>query len=624
MASDVLQFKDIVKEDQLGCAIARNWVTWSLGRSMKVAEWQELRKYIYATDTRKTTNSTLPWKNTTTIPKLTQIRDNLYANYMAAMFPKRKWLTWEADTKDANSMAKRSAILNYMYWVVSQNEYKQEIARLVLDYIDYGNAIAMSEWVDHRSDPADSPGPKAGFIGPRPMRINPLDIVFNPTASTFSNAPKIIRSLISIGELKEMLERMSKDEDTEDYNKIFDYLRDYRNTILQSGTELTQMDEIYQVDGFTSFRHYLEGEYVEMLTFYGDIYDWESNKFYRNAIIKVVDRHCVISNKPNPSVFDKAPIFHVGWRVRQDNLWAMGPLDNLVGMQYRVDHIENLKADVFDLIAFPVLKVKGFVEDFNWGPFEKIYIGDEGDVEMLAPPFQVLQANVEIQNLTNLMEEMAGSPKEAMGFRTPGEKTAYEVQRLENAASRIFTNKIVQFEEQLVEKLLNAMLEQARRNVSGLVSIPVFDDELKFQSFMDLTPSDIVGAGKLKPIAARHFAERAELVQNLTNFYNSAIGQDNDVRMHLSSVQLAKLFEAMFDIEDYEIVVPYVRIGENAQAQRLIQTHTEQLQMEAQTSAGISPDDYDKPINDTLGAVNPAMTGLARTATRTDNALPVG
>jgi hypothetical protein len=41
----------------------------------------------------------------------------------------------------------------------------------------------------------------------------------------------------------------------------------------------------------------------------------------------------------------------------------MGPLDNLVGMQYRIDHLENLKADVFDLIAFPPLKIKGYVED---------------------------------------------------------------------------------------------------------------------------------------------------------------------------------------------------------------------------------------------------------------------
>lgn len=620
MAGNTLDLYQVITADQLGCEIARNWLLWSLGRQQKIAEWQEVRNYIFATDTRKTSNSSLPWKNTTTIPKLTQTRDNLYANYMAALFPKRKWLSWEADTKDANSLAKRDAILNYISWCVNQTEFKQEIGKLLLDYIDMGNAFGTVEWIDSR-DKDGSKGPKGGFVGPRPQRINPLDIVFNPTAATFGNAPKIVRSLITVGELKEKLERMDQVEETDTYKKIFDYIRDYRQTIVQSGAELTNIDQHFQVDGFTSFRHYLTSQYVELLTFYGDMYDWETDKFYRNAVITVVDRHKVISNKPNPSILDHAPIYNAGWRTRQDNLWAMGPLDNLVGMQYRIDHIENLKADVFDLIAFPVLKIKGFVEDFNWGPFEKIYIGDEGDVEMLAPPFQILQANVEIQNLTSMIEEMAGSPKEAMGFRTPGEKTAYEVQRLENAASRIFSNKIVQFEEQLVEKLLNAMLELARRNVNGLLSIPVFDDELKFQTFMDLTPADIVGAGKIKPVAARHFAERAELVQNLTNFYNSAIGQDNDIRMHMSSVGLAKLFETMFDIEDYEIVVPYVRIGENAQAQRLINQHTEQLQIETQTPAGIQADDYDQPVNEHLGPVSPPTTGLVRTATRTNNAI---
>ena len=47
-----------------------------------------------------------------------------------------------------------------------------------------------------------------------------------------------------------------------------------------------------------------------------------------------------------------------GWRPRPDNLYAMGPLDNLVGMQYRIDHLENLKSDVFDQIAYPILKIR--------------------------------------------------------------------------------------------------------------------------------------------------------------------------------------------------------------------------------------------------------------------------
>ena len=39
-----------------------------------------------------------------------------------------------------------------------------------------------------------------------------------------------------------------------------------------------------------------------------------------------------------------------------------------------------MHADVFDLITFPPLKIKGYVEDFEWGPFARIYVGEEGDV----------------------------------------------------------------------------------------------------------------------------------------------------------------------------------------------------------------------------------------------------
>jgi hypothetical protein len=308
----------------------------------------------------------------------------------------------------------------------------------------------------------------------------------------------------------------------------------------------------------------------------------------------VVDRHKVLMKQQNPSYFGYPPIYHCGWRPRQDNLWAMGPLDNLVGMQYRVDHIENLKADVFDLLTFPPLKVKGFVEDFNWGPMERIYIGDEGDVEMIVPPFQILQANVEISQILNTMEEMAGSPKEAMGFRTPGEKTAYEVQRLENAASRIFTTRIIQFEE-FLEQNYNAMLELGRRNMDGVQEVGVFDDEFKLQTFISLTPGDITGAGRLKPMAARHFAERAEIVQNLTQFYASGPGQDPDVRMHISGWAVAQAFEDLLGIQDWGIFQQNIRITEQAEAQKLQNTSQEQVAMHAMTPSGLTPDDHTMP-----------------------------
>lgn len=596
MAGKVINLDNILVKDEKACRIAQLWVNWNTGRQGWRSDVEELRKYLFATDTTKTTNSKLPWKNKTTVPKLCQIRDNLNANYMAAMFPKRKFLHWEANERDANSKAKRDAILNYMTWVTSQNRYKTEMAKLVLDYIDYGNAFGTVEWVDERQPTEANAGGvqpvRAGYIGPAVRRISPLDIVFDPTATSFQDSPKIVRSLLSIGEIKKMIESEGQ-EDREELTKIYNYLVETRSTARSEvGTEFQTKDNFLMVDGFTSYRHYMESDYVEILTFYGDIFDWEKKELTVNRKIMIVDRHKIFSDKPNPAAFGYAPIFHVGWRIRQDNLWAMGPMFNLVGLQYRLDHVENLKADVFDLNTFPPLKVKGYVQDFTWGPMERIYVGEEGDVEMIAPPFQILQANVEIQYLMQLMEEMSGSPKEAMGFRTPGEKTAFEVQRLENAGSRIFINKIIQCEE-FTESLQNAMLELAQRNLSATQLISVFDDELKFQAFTTLTPQDIVGSGRIKPVAARHFAEKAEMIQNLTNFYASGPGQDPEVRMHLSGIATARLFEDLLHLGDWKIVQDYVRLSEQQEAQRIMQSGQEQLEMEIMTPAGLTPDDYD-------------------------------
>ena len=588
MTGEVMDLLNVITPDALATRITEKFVQWETLRNVKKVDWEEIRRYVYATDTTQTTNNQLPWKNKTTVPKLCQIRDNLYSNYTATLFPQRKWLIWEANEKDSNSAAKRDAITNYMSWVISQSSFKHEIDKIILDYIDFGNCFATVEWIDQRVEQKDKT--QAGYIGPAIRRISPLDIVMNPTAENFVNSPKIIRSIISMGEVKEMLERMSNDENRAEYEELYKYLKEVRFHARQFQGDWIQRDHLYAMDGFTSFRAYLLSDMVEVLTFYGDWYDPINDKFEKNRVITVIDRHKLIGNKPNPSYFGYPPIYHSPWRKKQDNLWGMGPLDNLVGMQYRMDHIENMGADIWDLVTFPVQKVKGFVEDFTWQPGEKIFVSEEGDVELVVPDVNVMQADMKIQRLEQLMEEMAGAPREAMGFRTPGEKTKYEVQALENAASRVFQNKIKQFEEQVIEPLLNAMLELARRNLTGTTVIKVFNDEFNTASFQALGVEDITGIGRIKPVAARHFAEQANMVQNLTQLAGSNLWQA--VMPHYSGVKIAKLLSNTFDLDDYEIFTPFIGLSEQAEGQKMANALQEQVHMAAGTATG-QGDDFD-------------------------------
>src|SRR5258706_8146970 len=201
MTGRVLELHNVIEPDMLATRLTERFIEWDSLRNVKKTDWEEIRRYVYATDTTQTTNNQLPWKNKTTVPKLCQIRDNLYSNYTATLFPKRKWLEWVANERDSNQVEKRDAIVNYMSWCIEQPTFKHEIDKLILDYIDFGNCFATVEWLDERVEQRDKivpggpngrpgtvvwrgktlPTIQAGFIGPSVRPIPHLEMLLNPT-----------------------------------------------------------------------------------------------------------------------------------------------------------------------------------------------------------------------------------------------------------------------------------------------------------------------------------------------------------------------------------------------------------------------------------------------------------
>lgn len=562
MAGTVLDIESIIHPELLATEIANKWMEWNSYRSKWIEEKKELRNYLYATSTKTTSNAILPWSNTTTTPKLTQISDNLHANYMATLFPQNKWMKWEALDKESGTKLKRDIIQAYMDNKLRQSNFLTVASKLVQDYIIYGNCFATVEF--EKSFRTKRDGQQVlDYVGPKLVRISPYDICFNPTAASFDKTPKIIKTIMTLGEVKKFID----DTGNGAYQAIFDKMIYARNAVKGGDADVSK-GNAYTADGFTDIKNYYDSNYVEILTFYGDIYDYSSSKLLRDRIISVVDRAYILENVEQPSWSGKAPIFHAGWRERPDNLYAMGPLDNLVGMQYRIDHLENLKADVFDQIAYPITKIRGDVEDFDYAPGSRIYMGEEGDVAYLVPDATALNADFQIRALEDKMEEMAGAPRQAMGIRTPGEKTAFEVQQLQNSASRIFEHKAAHFERSFLEPALNAMLELATRNLDIIDNIEIVDPNSGATVFRKIRKEDISGNGKIVPMGARHFAEKARRVQSLTTLWQIK-ASDPSVAAHLSGKKFAQILAE--ELQEPELFGENIAITEQMETQMAAQ-----------------------------------------------------
>lgn len=577
MAGKVAELKKLMDRDGLAKQLAHLYNNWWIQRSEKEEEWRELRNYLFATDTTKTTNSKLPWKNKTTLPKLTQIRDNLHANYMDALFPNDDWLKWEGFNLDDSTQKKRVAIESYIKTKIRESNFRETVSQALYDYIDYGNVFAEVNYVNEHYIDNSTGEEVTTYKGPKLQRISPFDIVFNPTAISFADSPKFTRYVKSVGELKKDLKYRP---DLNYVESAFEKSMNVRRTISSFRQEDVNKAEAFHIDGFGSLQEYYQSGLVEILEFEGDIYDETNDKLLEKRIITIIDRSYIIRNIENPSWLGRDNKHHVSWRSRPDNLYGMGPLDNLVGLQYRIDHLENLKADALDLTIHPPLKVQGDVEPFEWGPESTIHIPEDGNVEMMPPNAAAFQVNNEIAALLSLMEEMAGAPKEAMGFRSPGEKTAFEVQQLQNAASRIFQHKINKFEVEFLEPILNTMLEMARRNIDMVEVSRVMDNDLGVTDFLSISKEDITAKGKLRPIGARHYAARAQLIQNMLGVFNSPIGQT--IAPHISAKRLAKMIEEYMGFEKYEFIKDNAAIFEQAESQQLINQVQQNLAVQQQ------------------------------------------
>ena len=548
---------DYNDKNALAGGIVSNWTQWNSSRTQAMELWAEIDSYLHATDTSMLEGGS-NFDHKTHLPILSELHEDLIAIVYSTLFPHDDWLSWKGFEINAITKQVRQKVLSYIKQCHAMNGFSVQMRKVVDDLIRYGNCFTQTYYKNESME--SEQGMVSGYAGPAIKRISPYDIAFNPVAREFSKTPKIIRELITVGDLHELYTGASAEDLAIDAD-TFDSLMSRRTG---SGNDYTERykEKQYIPQGFGSIDEYYNSGYVELMWFYGDIFNDTDNTFAKKRCVVVVDRDTVLIDKEE--LFPA--IFKGGWTPRPDNLWSQGPLDKVVGINYMINHRENSKNDAIDKFTYPDRAYVGDVEEIydEVTGHTKYIMPEGGSVSDIRPDSTVLTFDNQIMMHRDLARTSARLPQQLAGFRTAGEKTATEVQSLNDGAFRGFINKAAQMEEDLIENAVQAEIRVAKDNFSSIIKV-LEEDEDGILLTTQITEEDLSANGKLIPHGSRRFSRQLQQLQGLTQLANTQIGQM--VAPHINTYNLAKTVEELYGFDKFGFVNKFASIDEQMEAE---------------------------------------------------------
>jgi len=149
------------------------------------------------------------------------------------------------------------------------------------------------------------------------------------------------------------------------------------------------------------------------------------------------------------------------------------------------------------------------------------------------------------------------------------------VQNLNDGAFRGFINKAMQFEEDVIEKVITAEIRVAKENFASVISV-LSEDEEGIISVLQVTEDDLSSNGKLIPFGARRFARNLQQLAGLQNLTQGPLYQI--VGRHFNTYDLARVWESLNGFESFEVIKKFAAIDEEMEAQEATMLAEQQMQ----------------------------------------------
>src|SRR3990167_3842606 len=295
--------------EEVAVKIAEMWTRYNEQRRLALSANEETRKFLFATDIDSTSAAILPHKNRTHLPKLTEISDSLQGEYHTAALGTPDFFRYMAPIDE---LEKAQKIEKWVRQKMEDRKFRDTVGReLIADYVNFGNAFARIEYVVDVT-----PVGTTLYKGFEIQRISPNDLVFDATARSFSKAPKVMRMMMHIAEVANLPKQFPGSgfkpaaiKEAIEYRGQA-YLDDWVQVIKDRGLTM---------DGFSSWDQYFKQDLVELLIYFGDVFNPENGDLQTKRIVYVMDRCHVIRNEPNKAPLGFDSLHHARWRIRTDN-----------------------------------------------------------------------------------------------------------------------------------------------------------------------------------------------------------------------------------------------------------------------------------------------------------------
>lgn len=569
---NVRDIKTLLTPDGEDAGLVKELVTmfdrFSTARGVWDEEVDEITSFVFATDTKQTTNSKLPFHNTTTIPKLAHIRNNLVIAYTSQLIPNSQWIQFTSQDEANDTADVKSAVEGYVRSKSTASELELTVNRLVQDWVDTGVCVTQTRYVTRKLENGLG-ALDTSYSGPEAIRVDPRSVFWDATASNIRDSNKVIQQIKSLGDLKQEVADNTGLLTEEQFQRI---KATYNQLNSNGGTSqsVNRMKSNFQQAGFGDMEQYYSSNQVELLTFYGTFYDTETDTLYQNYRITVANRRDILSKSP-ASEWASSGGLHISiYETRRNCLIPISPLARVVGLQYKIDKLENLRADVFDRIANPPIVEIGDVtfSGVRGAPGSRYRVMEGGDVKELTSASPVLSADMQIANVMSMMDDLTGNPREALGTRTPGEKTKFEVQILDQGQNRSFRYNLRKFEIEMLNPILNDYLGLGRLYIDSSDIIEVFgNDTMRISEFVNITKEKLGSGGRVHALGASIFSEKANILQTLVTLLNGPVGQV--LMPHTSRIKLYRAIERLGDLEGFNLFMENIGVQEDGKTRAL-------------------------------------------------------